>query len=326
MATMVSRELRIEPVGPFSWPLATDFATGWAALRHQASRQGDGVVLSFLSDQTFTPVGVRLNERSGGIHVQIAEPAAAHADVAKVARQAARIFSLDHDATSYAEVGRRDPTVGKLMQVLPGLRPLNFSSPYECAVWAVLSQRINQNQAASIKKRLIAAHGATFDIGGVEVGCVPAPDELLAVKTFPGIPALKIERLHGVARAALDGALDADRLISLGDEAPAALRVIPGIGPFWSQGIYMRTCSVTDVWPVEPLANAALGALHGLGDQPSAEDIARLTDVYRPWRTWVCVLLRFAAGRGIVQGVAGREGDIRRRSRSQGATLTSGHM
>jgi DNA-3-methyladenine glycosylase II len=323
MATMVSRELRIEPVGPFSWQLATDFATSWAALRHQVARAGGGVALSFLSDRTFTPVGVGLDQRNGGIHAQIAEPAAAQGDVATVVRQAARIFSLDHDATSYPAAGRRDPAVGKLMEILPGLRPLNFSSPYECAVWAVLSQRINQNQAASIKRQLIAAHGTTFDVGGVEVGCVPAPDELLAVKTFPGIPALKIERLHGVARAALEGALDPDRLISLGDAAPAALRVIPGIGPFWSQGIYMRSCSVADVWPVEPLANAALGALHGLGDQPSAEDIARLTDVYRPWRTWVCVLLRFAAGRGIVQGVAGRESEIRRRSHSHGATLTS---
>jgi DNA-3-methyladenine glycosylase II len=172
----------------------------------------------------------------------------------------------------------------------------------------VLSQRINTAQAASIKKRLIESHGTTFDVGGAEVGCLPTPEKMLAIESFPSIPEVKMERLHGVAKAALDGLLDADHLLSLGDKAPDAVRVIPGIGPFWSQGIYMRTCSVADVWPVEPLSNAALGALHGLGDEPSAEDIARLTDTYRPWRTWVCVLLRFAAGRGYIPNIAGREG------------------
>jgi DNA-3-methyladenine glycosylase II len=128
---------------------------------------------------------------------------------------------------------------------------------------------------------------------------------------------VKLERLHGVAQAALDGLLDADHLISLGDKAQDAVRAIPGIGAFWSQAVYMRTCSVTDVWPEEPLSNAALGALHGLGNEPSAKDIARITDAYRPWRTWVAVLVRFGAGRGHIPNFAGREGRIRRGARSR---------
>lgn len=238
-------------------------------------------------------------------------------DAAAVTRQVARILSLEHDATTYPEVGRRDPAIGRLMETLPGLRPVNFSSPYECAVWAVLSLRINTTQAASIKKRLMASDGATFMVGGVEFGCIPSPEKLLTIKSVSGIPAVKLERLHGVAKAALEGLLDADHLISLGDQAAESVRVIPGIGAFWSQAIYMRTCGVTDVWPEEPLSNAALGALHGLGDEPSAADITRITDLYRPWRTWIAVLVRFAAGRGYIPNVTGREGWIRRGARSR---------
>lgn len=290
------------------------FASGWPALKHQAARTEHGLALSFLSDKTFTPIAVRLELRDGEVAGEIVESKATHPNPAAVTRQVARILSMDHDATTYPGVGKRDPAVGTLMETLPGLRPLNFSSPYECAAWAVLSQRINQAQAASIKKRLIEAYGTTFIVGGVEVGCIPSPQKLLAIESFPSIPAVKMDRLHGVAKAALEGLLDADHLISLGDRAADAVRVIPGIGPFWSQGIYMRTCSVADVWPVEPLSNAALGALHRLGDEPSTEDIARITEAYRPWRTWVCVLLRFAAGRGYIPNVAGREGQIRRRA------------
>jgi DNA-3-methyladenine glycosylase II len=291
------------------------FASGLPGLRHQAARSEDGLALSFLADKTFTPVAVQLELRDGGVDGEIIESGQSDPNPSAVTRQVARILSLDHDATTYPAVGKRDPAVGQLMEKLPGLRPVNFSSPYECAVWAVLSQRINTAQAASIKKRLIESHGTNFDVDGAEVGCLPTPEKMLAVKSFPSVPEVKMERLRGVARASLEGLLDADRLISLGDRAEDAVRVIPGIGPFWSQAIYMRTCSVTDVWPVEPLSNAALGALHGLGDEPSVEDIAHITDAYKPWRTWVCVLLRFAAGRGYIPNFEGREGPIRRRAR-----------
>jgi DNA-3-methyladenine glycosylase II len=286
-------------------------------LRHQSARAENALVLSFLADKTFAPTAVRLDLHDVQLTGEIIESGAERPKSEAVAKQVARILSLDHDATTYPAVGERDPAIGKLMETLPGLRPVNFSSPYECAVWAVLSQRINTTQAASIKKRLIASHGKTFPLGGVEVGCIPSPEKLLTIETFSGIPAVKLERLHGVARAALDGLLDADHLISLGDKAQDAVRAIPGIGAFWSQAVYMRTCSVTDVWPEEPLSNAALGALHGLGNEPSSKDIARMTAAYRPWRTWVAVLVRFAAGRGHIPNFAGSEGRIRRGARSR---------
>jgi hypothetical protein len=55
--------------------------------------------------------------------------------------------------------------------------------------------------------------------------------------------------------------------------------------------------------------------LHGLGDRPDPAAVSRLTDLYRPFRMWVCFLLRVAAGRSLIPGVAGREGGIRRRGR-----------
>jgi hypothetical protein len=59
---------------------------------------------------------------------------------------------------------------------------------------------------------------------------------------------------------------------------------------------------------------AALGHLHGLGDRPPAEVLRTLTEPLRPYRMWAAFLLRVAAGQGIVPGVAGREGTIRRLS------------
>jgi DNA-3-methyladenine glycosylase II len=167
-------------------------------------------------------------------------------------------------------------------------------------------------QAARIQDDLLAEHGHPPRVADQEARCFPEPERLLQVTSIPGLSAEKVDRLHGVARAALAGQLDAERLRPLGDAAgPASVRSIRGIGDFWSQGIYLRGCGIVDVFPDEPLSIAALGHLHGLGDRPSPSDVRRLTDVYRPFRMWACFLLRVAAGRDLIPGVAGREGEIR---------------
>jgi DNA-3-methyladenine glycosylase II len=230
-----------------------------------------------------------------------------------VARQVGRTFSLDHDGSGFPEVGVRDPKLGRLMGTLPGLRPVCFTSPYEAAAWAVISGGTSMARAAAVQDRLLSDHGRRLRVGGGEVFAFPEPGRLLRVTSVPGLGAEKVARLHGVARAALDGLLDAERLRALGPEAaPASLRTIRGIGDFWSHGIYLRGCGVVDVFPDEPLSVAALGHLHGLGDRPAAEVLEALTEPLRPYRTWACFLLRVAAGLGIVPGVAGREGTIRR--------------
>ena len=140
----------------------------------------------------------------------------------------------------------------------------------------------------------------------------PRPDVLLSVTDAPSLPAEKIARLHAVAQAALDGLLDVDRLRGLGEARRSrALQAIRGIGPFWASGIYLRACGIVDAWPDEPISVAALGALHDLGDRPSPADVERLTDEFRPYRMWAAFLLRVAANRGLIPGIAGREMRIR---------------
>jgi DNA-3-methyladenine glycosylase II len=302
------REIEIEPRGPFSWPAALDVLGNFAPTRHHPRRPLTGVTLAFPLDRTFAPTAVALRFENGSLRGEVAGTA----DLEAVSRQVARIFSLDHDGSDYPAVARRDPAVGRLMTALPGLRPVCFTSPYETAAWGVISQRISMRQAAAIKEGLIAEHGHPIQVAGEEVRSFPEPERLLQVPAL-GLSAEKVERLRGVARAALDGLLDAERLRTLGDEAgPASLLRIPGVGPFWSQGIYLRGCGIKDVFPREPLSIAALGHLHRLGDRPEPDILRQLTDAYRPFRMWVCFLLRVAAGRGLVPGVAGREGAIRR--------------
>jgi DNA-3-methyladenine glycosylase II len=268
--------------------------------------------MAFPLDETFAPVAVALSFDGQVLRGEVTGTD----DLNAVTAQVARIFSLDHDGTDYPLVGERDLKIGALMAALPGLRPVCFTSPYETAAWAIISQRISMRQAARVQDDLLAEHGHQLSVAGQEVRCFPEPERLLRIEAVPGLSAEKIDRLKGVARAALDGRLDPKRLHALGPEdGPASVRSIRGIGDFWSQGIYLRGCGIVDVFPAEPLAMAALGHLHGLGDRPSPTELRQLTDRYRPYRMWVCFLLRIAAGRGLIPGVAGREGAIREAAR-----------
>lgn len=283
----------IRPQGPFSWETMADtWFSNWQPVKRHRPEVGTPIRLAFPLDGTFEPAAVSLTWRAGELHGEIA----GSADLDSVRRQVARIFSLDFDATTYPEIAEGDPALRSVMDRFRGLRPLLFTSPYECAAWGIISQGISMRQAAALQHRLLEEHGDRLRLDGGEVIAFPTPARLLEIRSVPGLAAVKVERLHGVAAAALAGKLDPYRLRELGEEAgPESVRAIPGIGPFWSSAIYLRAAGVTDVFPSEPKSIAALAALKGLDHLPSRAELEALVEPYRPWRMWACVLLRVAA-------------------------------
>jgi DNA-3-methyladenine glycosylase II len=298
-APIAETTIHIEPRGPFNWDTMIDSLASFPPTERHWRGTAGAVRMAFPLDGDFAPVAVALRWDGDALSVE-ATGSDRHS---AIEAQVARIFTLDCDGSAYPAVGERDPEIGRLMSLRPGQRPLSFTSPYECAAWGILSQRIAAKMAARVQHRLIEAHGSTLEIAGERVMSFPTPEQLLGVTEFRGIPEEKLTRLHAVARAAQDGLLDAATLRAVGrDEAVARLQSIRGIGPFWAQMIYLRACGIHDEFPDEPLAIAALGRLHNLGDRPSPADVERLTDLYRPYRMWVCYLLRVCQGRGLIGG------------------------
>lgn len=307
------------PRGPFSLARSADVIANFPPLRHQPAN-GPGVVrIGFIADREHRPVVVSLRKEAWAnvIHGRVA----GSANIDAIRKQVARIFGLDRDATPFAALGKRDAKLAPLLAEFDGLRPVSFTSPYECACWGVVSQRISTDQATGVIAELARSHGETIELEGEATTVFPSPERLLAVTEIPGLASVKVERLHAIARAALAGELDADVLGKLSEEeATSRLRELPGIGPFWASLVWFRACGVVEPFPSEPISLAALGALHGLGDRPAAADVARITEAYRPFGMWVAFLLRVAAARGSLPGIAGRHPSIRRSSRSHRRT------
>jgi DNA-3-methyladenine glycosylase II len=183
--------------------------------------------------------------------------------------------------------------------VAPGFRPALFYSPYEAAVWSIISARRARPQGISLRTRLSEHAGHVFDVAGTPTWSVPTPSRLLAVEGFPGLPADRVPRLHAVAQAATEGRLSADALRALPpEEAKAELQQLPGIGPFYSALVVIRACGHADVLaPEESRSRDSIREIYGIDHDPSDAELAALAEGWRPFRTWVTVMVRALSGR-----------------------------
>jgi DNA-3-methyladenine glycosylase II len=294
-----AREITITPEGEFSLAAAASF--GFGPNTGRPKPDGDSMSLAFVADDLRHHAAAEVTQDARGrVHAHLF----GDADAGLVEAQVRRILSLDNSGHAWAEVGARDDVIGRLQREHPGLRPVLFHSPYEAAAWSILSQRRHRAQATAVRKRLSVEYGQVFQLPGGEAVSFPLPEELLRVESFPGLEPLRIERLHGVARAALDGQLDPARLLAMTSEAALAdLRRIPGIGPTYGMLILLRSTGATDILTLaEPRLPAYVAHFYGLPRPASPAELERISDEWRPFRTWTSVLIRVAGDRaGIVR-------------------------
>ena len=193
-------------------------------------------------------------------------------------------------------MGERDPVVGRLQARYPGLRPVCFFSPYEAAAWAIIGNRVRIVQAAKIKASMARELGPVVEVRGEREHAFPGPLRLATLDGFPGLSGRKAEYLRGLGRAAVEGRLDASHLRSLpAGEALEELKRLPGIGPFSAELILLRGAGEPDHLPAnEPRLGRAVALAYGLDEPPTTEKLEELSELWRPYRTWVALHLRAA--------------------------------
>lgn len=284
--TRVERPVR----GRFRLAESIDFGFG-----HRVPGAGDVMRMAFVADGYEAQAAVAVTQPGPD---RIVFDVQGDADPQRVADQAARILSVDVDATGYDALVDGDPMLGALRAARPGLRPPLFHSAYEALVWGVLSARRPARQMAALRDALAREHGRVFDVAGEPCAALPLPSRLRDLDAFPGVPAVKLERMRAIAAWADDGRLDTAALRARAPgEVAAELRELPGIGPFYSQLVVIRALGHTDVLPMmEPRVLAATARLVGR-DALDDAGLAALAEAWRPWRTWVAVAIRAGAGR-----------------------------
>lgn len=286
---MTGQHLALPRPAGFSLAAGSRFVMNFAA--SQGGEEAPALNLAFALDRTWQPVGVRLREDRDTISAQVVtNPAGASDDAIRT--NLIRILNLHVESDPFAAIGSRDSIVEHLRRRYPGLRPVQFPTPWEAAAWAVIGHRIRITQAAAIKQRLSEQFGRrTAFPGGQVLDSFPGPETVLGLAAVSGLPVRKFETLTGVARAAVEGTLDSEHLLSLPPaDASAKLQRLHGIGPFSAELILVRGAGTPDLFPAnEPRLARAMTALYGTDDPAEHQRIAQ---TWQPYRSWVALLIR----------------------------------
>jgi len=275
----------VQPLGPYDLADQSQYFGGWPTLEQDPQT----VVLVFPVESWDGSAAVTASQASDGA-VQLV----AHGDApaAQAVAQALAVLSLDVDATGWPDVGARDQVMGDLQRRYRFVRPVLFPTPYEAAAHFVLGHRRSAAQARRLRTALADSHGDHVTIGDQVLHAFPRPQVLAKVATFPGVETARLERLHAIAAAALDGTLDRGRLRGLEEaEALAQLRQLPGVGDFFAQGILHRGAGSTDSVTRDELSLHAIRSAYDLSDTTPPAQVLEIGERWRPFRMWATVLL-----------------------------------
>jgi DNA-3-methyladenine glycosylase II len=294
MTTALTTTMTALPiVGPFDLREVALMGFG-----HRDEHSFDGVMrMAFCLDGDYErQVGVEARQFGDRLELQaqsLGDPLS-DAEAEALRKQVARVVSLDHDGEAFHQLCLSDPVLARIHMKAPGFRPALFYSPYEAALWSIISARRARSQGITLRARMSELYGAGFELSGTRTLCVPTPSALLEIESVPGLPADRIPRLHAVAQAAQRGVLDADRLRAMAPEdAKAELQQLPGIGPFYSSLIVIRACGHADAPTLgEPRSRAAIEQAYGIDHELGDEELLALAERWRPFRTWISVMMR----------------------------------
>jgi DNA-3-methyladenine glycosylase II len=280
--------VRIPRPRAFSLNAASEFYADFVPGSGMAAAALDGLTLAFRLDGTFAPVAVALREEGDTLVAECSEAS----DTTILTRQVARILGLDADAAAWTSLGRRDPVVGRLQAQYPGFFTAAKPSPYAAAVWGIIATGMPIGAAAKLKMTIARDYGDAVELRGRVHHVFPSPSAVARIERVAGLTDEKLARLKGVARAALDGKLDAERLRAMTEsDALAELQSLRGVGPWTASHIFYRGAAPHDALPTaEPRVLHGLALAYGI-DSPSQETFERLAQAWRPFRMWVCVLL-----------------------------------
>jgi AraC family transcriptional regulator of adaptative response / DNA-3-methyladenine glycosylase II len=206
-------------------------------------------------------------------------------EVQALAVAARPLLDLDADPVAIDAVLSADEALRPLVRAHPGVRlPAAFDG-FASTLLAILAQGVTLASARTLAGRIARAHGPTVAVGEEALDrrfpdpAVLATADLSAV----GLAGRRAATIRAVSRAVADGDLElwaaADPVATL-----AALRAIPGIGPWTAGYVALRVLGDRDAFPPDDAAVRA--AFRRLGLPSDAVSIATRAERWRPWRAY----------------------------------------
>ncbi|MDD2794309.1 DNA-3-methyladenine glycosylase [Acidocella sp.] len=196
-----------------------------------------------------------------------------------------------------AHLSAADPLLGAHIGRIGRIKrdPPQFSEPYPALLSAVAHQQLHARAAEAILGRLKMLSG----------GALPSPAAMLALPEEAlrgcGFSASKMAALRDIAAKAADGTIPSRaRALRLTDsELIGRLTAIRGVGQWTVEMLLIFTLRRPDVLPVDDFGvREGYRLLHGLAAQPKPKELARLGELWAPYRSTAALYLWRAADLG----------------------------
>lgn len=273
--------MRIRIEGPFDAAWLSDFLGTRAIPGLESFSAGEYRRALRGRDAT---IGIRFGGKS--LEVRIAGALAPK----EVPALVGRLFDLDAPLAELHTLAAADPTLAPLVAARPGMRLPVYDDPFEALIRAILGQQVSVAAARTIGGRVVARFGRPapdFGSGEEALRFFPDPETLAeagkAALRELGLTGAKARSILGCAEIVASGAIDLTALRAApADAATAALRALPGVGPWTAAYLRLRGLGDRDAFPAGDLG--VRKALAAPGEKLAAEAAAELRSA--PWRPW----------------------------------------
>lgn len=208
-------------------------------------------------------------------------------------------LSLNDDLLQFYSIAEQDPHFWPIVQDLFGYHPVRFQSPFEAAVWAILSQRNRMATARNMHHRLVRRFGYEAALDGITYWAFPEPHDIAGCSEGDlAFVARNLRRGEFLIDAARAFALVSPDFLANAEyaEVEGWLRGINGIGPWSASFVLLRGLgrSQTVPLPDRGILEAA-SRLYGGGVTLSAEEVLDIGQKYHPWQGYWAHYLRVGA-------------------------------
>lgn len=188
------------------------------------------------------------------------------------------------ERAALSDLGRRDPVVGELLELHPGVFPVRALDPLGALLAMVTAQQVNLTLALNVRRDILLRLGNRITVGDDFVLC---PDPVQMAAAAPEVWAeLRLSRakarcLTALGAALCHGELSLDELELASDsEVRERLTSLPGLGP-WTASQYLTRVLGRPVVVADDLGvRKAVQLAYRLPLIPTPREVLELTSDY----------------------------------------------
>lgn len=243
-----------------------DFKKSLAFAAEFTPAVGDQQIDSSMLRKAFEIDGIcvlaSMTEDEGNVHLHLYSDTELTFEQRAKAKDRVRFYlSLDDDLSTFYERAKSDRAFEWIIERGHGFHQVKFGTPFESAIWAVLTQRMAVRLARRVKERIVERFGTSIERGGIVYRAFPSPMRLFDVDDAAllacGVQPRRLAYVHAVIEAFAE--VDESWLRTAPvEDVELWLRGIDGIGEWSAQLVLLRGLGRMDSFGIaEPMIEAA---------------------------------------------------------------------